>query len=140
MGDMAPEVEAKLRRSFAAQSLMETFAADLVRIAPGEVEIAAPIVAGARQQHGYGHAGLTFTLGDTAAGYAALTLMPREAEVLTIEMKINLLSPALGDRLLAIGRVVRPGRRVIVVSSEVMAERDGTSHPIALLQGTMIPV
>ncbi|SNT34097.1 PaaI family thioesterase [Tropicimonas sediminicola] len=139
MSEVAPALESKLRRSFEAQSLMATFGAEMRRIARGEVEIAAPILAGARQQHGFGHAGLTFALGDTAAGYAALSLMPDDAEVLTVEMKINLLSPAKGERLLAIGRVVKPGRRLHVVSAEVLVEGDGARRPVALLQGTMIP-
>lgn len=133
-------MEQRIRESFAAQSLMRTFGARLSRIAAGEVEIVAPIVPGARQQHGYGHAGLTFALGDSAAGYAALTLMPPEAEVLTVEMKINLLAPADGDSLVATGRVVKPGRRLVVVSAEVAAEKEGVTRQIALLQGTMIPV
>ncbi|MFD0978085.1 PaaI family thioesterase [Tropicimonas aquimaris] len=136
---MAPALESKLRRSFEAQSLMATFGAEMRRIEPGEVELAAPILAGARQQHGFGHAGLTFALGDTAAGYAALSLMPDVAEVLTVEMKINLLSPVRGERLLAIGRVVKPGRRIHVVTAEVFEENEGSRRPVALLQGTMIP-
>ncbi|WP_116132404.1 PaaI family thioesterase [Tropicimonas sp. IMCC34043] len=129
----------RIRDSFAAQSLMQTFGASLTRIAPGLVEIEAPILPCARQQHGYGHAGLTFALGDTAAGYAALSLMPPEAEVLSVELKINLLAPAIGERLVATGRVVKPGRRLVVVSAEVEAIRDGSRKLIALLQGTMIP-
>jgi uncharacterized protein (TIGR00369 family) len=88
------------------------------------------------QQHGYGHAGVTFALGDTAAGYAALSVKPEGAEVLTAEMKVNLVAPAKGDRLVAEGRVVRPGRRLVVVSAEVRAGET----LVALLQGTMIPV
>ena len=100
----------------------------------------APIRDLARQQHGFGHAGLTFALGDTAAGYAALTLMPPGAEVLTVEMKINLIAPAAGERLIATGRVVRAGRRLTVVTAEVEAEAGGRRRTIALLQGTMLPV
>jgi uncharacterized protein (TIGR00369 family) len=93
-----------------------------------------------RQQHGAGHAGLTFALADTAAGYAALTLMPPGREVMTVEAKINLLAPALGDRLIARGRVLRAGRRLVVVTAEVAAVAAGQETMIALLQGTMIPV
>jgi len=131
---------AKVRHSFARQSLMATFGATLAEVAAGRVVIAAPILDLARQQHGFGHAGLTFTLGDTAAGYAALTLMPLPAEVLTVEMKINLVAPAAGDRLIATGRVVKAGRRLTVVTAEVEAETDGTRRTVALLQGTMLPV
>lgn len=133
-------IEAKLRESFARQSLMATFGAALAEIVPGRVVIEAPILDLARQQHGFGHAALTFGLGDTAAGYAALTLMPPAAEVLTVEMKINLVAPAAGDRLIATGRVVKAGRRLTVVTAEVEAEAGGRRRTVALLQGTMLPV
>ena len=129
-------VEERIRASLSLQTLLGTFGAELDDVGHGTCRIVAPILPSARQQHGFGHAGLTFTLGDSAAGYAALTVMPEGAEVLTVEMKINLLAPARGERLVAEGRVIRPGRRLVVVSAEVRA--DGT--PIVLLQGTMIPV
>ncbi|MBZ0122298.1 MAG: PaaI family thioesterase, partial [Roseovarius sp.] len=133
---MTPAVEAKLRQSFAAQAMMKTLGASLVRVAPGEVEIAAPILPGSRQQHGYAHAGLTFAIGDSAAGYAALSTMPEDREVLTAEMKISLLAPGAGDGLIARGRVIRPGRRLVVVQADVFAVRDGAETHIALLIGT----
>lgn len=133
-------IAAKLRESFARQSLMATFGAALGPVLPGRVVIEAPILDLARQQHGFGHAALTFGLGDTAAGYAALTLMPARAEVLTVEMKINLIAPATGERLIATGRVVKAGRRLTVVTAEVEAEADGRRRTVALLQGTMLPV
>lgn len=128
-----------VENSFDRQSIMKTFGARLAETAPGRVIIEAPIVEGARQQHGFGHAGLTFALGDSAAGYAALTQMPEGAEVLTAEMKINLLAPARGALLRAVGEVVKPGRRLVIVRATVWAETDGTATEIALLQGTMIP-
>lgn len=132
--------ERRIRESFARQSLMATFGAAVLRVAEGEVEIAAPILAGARQQHGAGHAGLTFALADTAAGYAALTRIAPGQEVMTAEAKINLLAPALGDRLVARGRVVKAGRRLVVVTAEVVAEAAGRGTTVAIFQGTMIPV
>jgi uncharacterized protein (TIGR00369 family) len=137
---LAPDIEAKVRASFAAQSLMETLGADLLSLAPGAVTIAAPILPTARQQHGAAHAGLTFAIGDSAAGYAALTLMAPDAEVMTVEMKINLLRPATGDRLVAEGRVIKPGRRLSIVQATVYAETGTSRTEVALLQGTMIPV
>jgi uncharacterized protein (TIGR00369 family) len=83
---------------------------------------------------------VAFTLGDSAAGYAALTLMPPEVEVMTVEMKVNLLSPAVGDSLEAIGEVVRAGRRLSVVRAEVFALSGAGRKTVAVLQGTMIPV
>ena len=124
----------KVRASFARQALMSTFGAQLSDIAPGHIEITAPILDIAKQQHGFGHAGLTFALGDSAAGYAALSLMPKEAEVLTVEMKINLMRPASGQNLRATGKVIKPGRTLTVVSAEVFADKTLIAH----LQGTMI--
>lgn len=138
---MDRDTEARVRDSFARQSLMGTFGASLADLGPGLCSIEAPIGPGVRQQHGVGHAGLTFALGDTAAGYAALTAMPPEAEVMTVEMKINLIAPAAGARLIATGRVVKAGRRLTVVTAEVEAEaEDGSRRTVALMQGTMIAV
>ncbi len=137
---LAPARDAKVRESFARQRLMTTFDAEITALTPGLCEITAPILPLARQQHDVGHAGLTFALGDTAAGYAALTLMEDEAEVMTAEMKINLLAPAMGDRLIARGRVVKAGRRLTVVAAEVEVEAAGERRLIAVLQGTMVPV
>lgn len=130
----------RLRTSFARQSLMTTLGAEIVSHAPGHCQIAAPILPEMCQQHGAGHAGITFALGDTAAGYAALSVMPQDREVMTAEMKINLMSPAIGERLLATGEVVRAGRRLVVVRAEVVAEHAGKTVIVAILQGTMIPV
>lgn len=138
--DFHPDLDARIRASFARQTLMAAFGASVLRVTLGEVLLAAPILPTARQQHGAGHAGLTFALADTAAGYAALTLLPEGREVMTAEAKINLLAPARGDRLKALGRVVRNGRRLVVVTAEVFAFADGRETCIAILQGTMVPV
>ena len=135
-----PEVADKVRASFARQGMMASCDAELVSLEPGFVRIAAPITAGVSQQHGAAHAGLTFALGDSAAGYAALTTIEGDPDVMTAEMKINLLRPALGERLVADGRVIKPGRRLIVVQAEVFAEGSGERKQVALLQGTMVPV
>ncbi|MBT0778121.1 PaaI family thioesterase [Paracoccus sp. pheM1] len=134
------DLESRIRASFDRQSMMRTLGARLESVGPGQVAIAAPILPGSLQQHGAGHAGLAFSIGDSAAGYAALTLMPAEAEVMTVEMKINLMSPATGDRLVAEGRVIRPGRRILVVATDVWAETGDRRKHVAMLQGTMIPV
>lgn len=135
-----PATEARIRDSFGRQSLMATFGARVVAVAPGQVTITAPILPGARQQHGAGHAGLTFALADSAAGYAALTLIEPGREVMTAEAKINLMAPAVGEALVARGRVARAGRRLVVVTAEVAAVQDGREVPVALFQGTMIAV
>lgn len=98
---LAPGIADKVRASFARQGLMARFEAEILSVVAGAVRIAAPLTPEVSQQHGAGHAGLTFALGDSAAGYAALTLLPEDAEVMTAEMKINLLRPAVGDQLVA---------------------------------------
>jgi len=131
----------RILASFARQSMMQTLGATLGALGDGTCEITAPLLPGMGQQHGAGHAGVTFALGDTAAGYAALSLMEPGREVMTAEMKINLLAPAMGARLIARGRVVKAGRRLVVVTAEVEAEAaDGARRLIAVLQGTMVPV
>jgi len=130
----------RIKNSFARQGMMQSFGAELSDITPGRVVISAPITAETSQQHGLAHAGLTFALGDSAAGYSALSLMAEGDEVLTAEMKINLLAPADGVRLVAIGEVVKPGRRLVVARATVETEyADGTRRPVAILQGTMVP-
>ena len=89
---ISPYVTEKINKSFSAQSMMATLGAKLTRIENGHVDIEAPILAGSLQQQGYAHAGLTFAIGDSAAGYSALSLLPETHEVLTTEMKINLLT------------------------------------------------
>lgn len=137
-GNLEAKVE-EIRRSFLAQGLMRTLGAELLEVGPGRVVIAAPIRPEVGQQHGFAHAGLSFALGDSAAGYSALSLLPEGAEVLTVEMKINLIAPAAGARLVATGEVLRAGRRLSVVRAEVVAEDGETRRTVALLQGTMIP-
>lgn len=137
---MTTEEIARIQASFAAQSMMTTFGANLTEIARGTIVIEAPILEGSRQQQGFAHAGLTFSIGDSAAGYAALTTMPLDSEVVTAEMKINLLAPATGDRLVARGRVIKPGRRLVVVASDVFAVTGSNEVLVAVLQGTMVPV
>lgn len=138
--DLSPDIASKIRASFAKQSLMDTLGAQLLDMEQGAVTIAAPISAGALQQQGFAHAGLTFAIGDSAAGYSALSLLHPDQEVLTTEMKIHLLAPAAGERLIARGRVIKPGRRIMVVHSDVFAVTDGQERHVALLTGSMIPV
>ena len=136
----SPENVARLNASFDAQSMMHSFGAVLTDVAEGYCKISAPILDGNKQQHGFGHAALTFGLGDTAAGYAALSLMDPQDEVLTAEIKINLLAPARGDRLEAEGHVIRAGKRLISVEAKVWAITGDTRVQIAAMLGTMVPV
>lgn len=137
---VSPAVDQRIRNSFATQSMMATLGAELVHVAAGATEIHAPILPGSRQQHGFAHAGLTFAIGDSAAGYAALSVMPEDHEVLTTEMKIHLLAPGKGDLLIARGKVIKPGRRLVIVQADVFARIEGKDTHIAMMTGTMIPL
>ena len=133
-------IEDHIRRGFALQSMMKTIGAALTSVGEGSVEITAPLSAGFLQHNGFGHAGLTFTLGDTAAGCAAMTLLGTDQAVVTSEIGIHLLSPAIGETLIARGKVIKPGRRQIVSSSDVFVVKDGMEKHIATLTGTMVPI
>ncbi|CUH87596.1 putative domain 1 [Phaeobacter sp. CECT 5382] len=133
-------MEQRIRESFDQQSMMETLGARIASVAAGEVVIEAPILPGSRQQQGVAHAALTFAIGDSAAGYSALTMLPEDQDVMTAEIKVNLLAPGAGDFLRAKGRVIKPGRRLVVVSAEVFAVTGDTEKLIAVMQGTMVPV
>jgi uncharacterized protein (TIGR00369 family) len=132
--------EERVRSSFAKQGLMATLGATLEKVSPGGVEIALRPTPSISQQHGFVHAGAVSAIADTAAGYAALTLMPASAGVLTTEFKINLLAPAKGDRIVATGKVVKSGRTLTLAQTEVFAENDGQSKLIALLTATLMAV
>ena len=134
------EAEERIRTSFDRQGLMSTLGATVVSIAPGAVEIAIVPHAAISQQHGFVHAGAVTAIADSAAGYSALTLMPVGMGVLSAEFKINLLSPAIGDRIVARGRVVKAGRSLTVAQSEVFAESAGEEKLIALLTATLVTV
>ncbi|MEM9031300.1 MAG: PaaI family thioesterase [Pseudomonadota bacterium] len=141
--DAGPLLEATLTRieaSFAAQGLMKTLGARIEHIARARVVIAAPIRPEVAQQMGFAHAGLSFAIGDSAAGYAALSVMDPDTEVVTTEMKIHLLAPATGETLRAEGRVVRAGRRLVVVAADIFALDGAREQHTATLLGTMMPI
>lgn len=137
MSEITPEMREKIEASFAAQSMLTSLGARLVGLAAGWVAVEAEIAPTFHQQQGFAHGGTVFTLADVAAGYAALTLMDAKAEVMTAEVKINFLTPAKG-LLRAEGRVLKAGRRLVVVASEVVMPPSETM--VAALQGTMVPV
>ena len=137
---MTNKMTERVTSSFESQSMMKTLRARIHKVLRGKVSIEVPLHPSMCQQQGYAHAGLTFSIGDSAAGYSALTLMPENQEVMTAEIKINLLAPAEGKLLRAEGRVVKHGKRLVVVSSEIHALKDREKKLIAIMQGTMIPV
>ncbi len=141
MANAAPEgFEDRVRRSFARQTVMETIGAQIVRVAPGEVDIALPVAPAVAQQHGFVHAGIVSTIADSACGYAALSLMDPGTAVLTAEFKINLLAPAAGDRLVARGKVVRAGRTLSVATAEVEAVSAAGTKICAIMTATIMCV
>lgn len=134
------EVEARVRRSFARQGYMAAIGAELVHLAAGEVDIALPFSDRLTQQDGYLHAGVVAGAADSACGYAALTTMDAEAEVLTVEFKVNLLAPAAGERLVARGRVLRTGRTLTVCRGDAVTISGGLEKHVATLTATLIAI
>ncbi|MBB5515947.1 uncharacterized protein (TIGR00369 family) [Rubricella aquisinus] len=133
-----PDYVARGRRLFAQQGIMATLQGQVDEIAPGAVTLSAPIRPETSQQHGYAHAGFTWTMGDSAAGFAAQTLLTATQGVLTTEMKINLLAPAKGERLIARGKVERAGRRLIVVRADIAARAGTVETHVAIMLGTIM--
>lgn len=119
---------------------MATLGARLESVSPGLVEISLSPQPAISQQHGFVHAGAVSAIADSAAGYAALSLMPDGTGVLTTEFKINLLAPAAGDRILARGRVVKAGRTLTLAQSEVFAETNGEEKLVAFLTATLMAI
>jgi uncharacterized protein (TIGR00369 family) len=117
---------------------MATLGADLADIAAGYVAIVVPVEPRLSQQHGFLHAGVVVAALDSACGYAALTLMPSDAEVLSVEFKVNLLAPASGDRLFAEGEVVRAGRTLTVCRGDAYAEQEAERVHVATMLATMV--
>ena len=135
-----PDFEKRVRESFARQTFMGTLGATLTRVEPGAVEIRLPVRPEVSQQHGFVHAGAVAAIGDSACGYAALSLMQVDTGVLAVEYKINLMAPAVGEILIARGRVVRAGRTLSVCQAEIVALAGGTERVVALLVSTVMTV
>ncbi|HEV7893030.1 MAG TPA: PaaI family thioesterase [Pyrinomonadaceae bacterium] len=144
MTDFAPQdtdFEARVRESFARQRVMGTIGARLSRVAPGEVEIELPFREDLTQQHGYLHAGIVAAVVDSACGYAAMSLAPAGAEILSIEFKLNLLSPARGASFVARARVKRAGRNITVCNGDLYALDESASEKVvATMLATMMTV
>ena len=135
-----PNFESAVRDSFDRLALMRTLGATLEHVSAGEVEIVVPFRNDLTQHHGFMAAAVLTAIVDVACGYAAMTLMPAESSVLTIEYKANFLAPARGERMVARGRVIRPGRTVTVCAGDVVAVEGRTEKPVATLLATMMRV
>lgn len=134
-----PDFAADVANNFAQQSIMKLIGARLARVEPGVVEIELPFRADLTQQDGYLHAGVITTVADSAAGYAAYTLMPAGSRVLSIEFKVNLLRPARGELFVARAEVIKAGRTLTVVRADVFASRENSEKElVATMQGTMM--
>ena len=135
-----PSFAEEVRKSFAAQSIMQLLGAELAVIEPGVVEITLPYRRDLTQQDGYLHAGVITTIADSAAGYAAFSLMSAGARVLSVEFKVNLLRPASGDNFLARAEVIKPGNTLTVVRADVFGLTGKQRTLVATMLGTMFCV
>jgi uncharacterized protein (TIGR00369 family) len=135
-----PKFEERVKKSFAAQGMMDHIGARLRRIEPGFCEIELPFSNGVSQQHGFFHGGVIGTIADNAGGYAAFSLMGAEDGVLTVEFKLNLMAPADGQLLIARGEVIRPGKTLTVCRAEVDIIKDGRETPCATMQQTLMRI
>ena len=132
------DFESKVRASFARQKFMATLNAELTRVEPGFCEIVIPYDESITQQHGFFHAGIVGTLADNAAGYAAFSLMEENSSILTVEFKLNLLSPADGDVLIGRSQVMKNGKTLTICRSDVFVMKNGVEKLCAACQSTLI--
>jgi len=130
--------ESKTLESFGRQAVMQTLDAELSIQGPGIVSIRFPFQSRFTQQNGYIHAGIVATILDSACGYAAFTLMPQGADVLTVEFKVNLLRPAKGDHFAAKATVVKPGKTISVVEAALYSSEYGEGKPVATMTATIM--
>jgi len=133
-----PDFETRVRTSFSQQGMLAALGAQIGLLRAGEVHLGAPFDARFTQQDGFLHAGIVTTLMDTACGYAAFTLMPAASRVLSVEFKVNLLSPARGERFRAEGRVIKAGRTITVCEGKLFSMQGEEETLCAIMQATMI--
>ena len=136
--DSTEAMLARVRASFDRQGMMTTLGVEVIAVEPGRVEMSLRHDDRFTQQHGFLHAGAVASVLDTACGYAAYSVMPPEASVLTVTYTINLLAPAAGERFAITGEVVRAGRTLVVCRGEAFAEAG--QRPFAVMQATMTAV
>ncbi len=135
-----PDYQRKVQNSFARQGAMQALNITIERLEPGWIELKLPYQKAFTQQHGFLHAGIISTALDSACGYAAFSLMPKEAAVLSVEFKVNLLSPAKGDSFRVVGHVIKPGKTITVCQAEAYAYFDHQNKLIAQMAGTIMAV
>lgn len=135
---MQPTIEQRIHTDFTRQPVLAAIGATLAGVKPGEVTLELPIRPDLTQQHGFVHAGIITLIADAACGFAALTRMPPNAQVLSVEFKVNLLSPAVGEKLIARGWVIKPGKTLTICMCEVHARDAGADKLVAMMVATMI--
>jgi len=135
-----PNFAERVRSSFARQQVMRTLGVEIVRLDPGEIELAMPYNSAYTQQHGFMHAGIITTALDSSCGYAAFSLMPADAAVLTVEFKTNLIAPAKGESFSFRAQVIKPGRTLTVCDARAFAKDNGEERLVATMTGTLMAV
>ena len=133
-----PQYRSRVEASFNQQQVMKTLGVKIESLQPGEIELMMPYGVAYTQQHGFMHAGIVATVLDNACGYAAFSLMPDDAAILTVEFKTNLLAPARGERFLFRGKVVKPGRTITVCEAQAFAVGGGEEKLVATMTGTLM--
>jgi uncharacterized protein (TIGR00369 family) len=131
-------VEARVRESFALQGLMQTLSASVTRVDAGEVEIMMLVSSAITQQHGFVHAAALAAIMDSACGYAALSLMPEDSDVLAVEFKVNFVAPATGSSIRAVGMVIKAGKTITLTTANAYATSSEGEKLVAVMQATMI--
>ncbi len=133
-----PDFLARTTRAFIEQEFMGFLGARLDHVGPGEVDIRLPWRDGLSQQHGYFHGGAIGAIADVAGGFAAFSLLAARDSILTVEYKVNMLAPGMGEALIARGRVLRPGRRLSVAEARIFSLKDGHERLCATALGTFM--
>jgi uncharacterized protein (TIGR00369 family) len=132
------EFEKRVRDSFARQAFMTTLGAEMSRVQRGSVEIRFPFALALTQQNQFVHAGAITTILDSACGYAALSVAPDDHDVLSVEFKVNLLAPVVGDEFFARAQVKRAGKTLTVCSADAFANKNGKEKLVATMLATIM--
>ena len=135
-----PDYKARVEASFERQQAMKTLGIVISQLSPGSIELTMPYAAAYTQQHGFMHAGIITTALDSACGYAAFSLMDKNAAVLTVEFKTNLIAPAKGERFIFKSHVVKSGRTLTICEAKAFAVTSGSEKLIATMTGTLMAV
>jgi uncharacterized protein (TIGR00369 family) len=140
LGENLEAFEKKVRDNFGRQLFMSTIGAEMISAGRGSVQIRFPFNSKLTQQNGFVHAGAITSIMDSACGYAALSVAPPEADVLSVEFKVNFLSPAIGESFIARASVKRAGKRLAVCSADAFAVRAGEEKLIATMLATIMNI